>query len=305
MTNVLVIGGANADIYGHVIAPQAVSGDSHPGFVSIHAGGVGRNIAENLGHLGADVSFISRLGDDAFADMLKTSLHHAGVASHLISQSINSASDTYLAILNAKGELISGVNSMALIDGVDADFLSQPDRQCALDHANMIILDGNLTDPALDMIFSQHGADKPIAVDAVSSIKVKRFIPYLEQITYIKCNQIEAAILTDIHNGDIHDMAIALTKLGIDTAIITHGARGFVIAHKQSCLHVPALKVEASNISGAGDALFASFLYAMAHKMDMQQAASLCQQAAALTLRHDGPVNPAMAELAKGITGIK
>ena len=74
-----VIGGANVDLYGQIDADNATSGDSNPGNVSIHSGGVGRNIAENLGYLGVNVEFVGHFGRDNFAFTLNQSLQKAGV----------------------------------------------------------------------------------------------------------------------------------------------------------------------------------------------------------------------------------
>ena len=66
----IVIGGANADLYGQITQEKEIFADSNLGAVSIHPGGVGRNIAENLGHLGAEVDFIGHFGGDEFSKML-------------------------------------------------------------------------------------------------------------------------------------------------------------------------------------------------------------------------------------------
>ena len=58
----IVIGGANADLYGQITQEKEIFADSNLGAVSIHPGGVGRNIAENLGHLGAEVDYLVNIG---------------------------------------------------------------------------------------------------------------------------------------------------------------------------------------------------------------------------------------------------
>ncbi|MCA3574619.1 MAG: carbohydrate kinase, partial [Aestuariivirga sp.] len=63
MARVIVIGGANVDIKGRSSGPF-VQGTSNPGEVTVSAGGVGRNIAENLSRLGVSVSLFTALGDD-------------------------------------------------------------------------------------------------------------------------------------------------------------------------------------------------------------------------------------------------
>ncbi|MEI8181049.1 PfkB family carbohydrate kinase, partial [Aestuariivirga sp.] len=64
MPRVIVIGGANVDIKGRSRG-SFVAGTSNPGEVTVSAGGVGRNIAENLARLGISVSLVTALGQDA------------------------------------------------------------------------------------------------------------------------------------------------------------------------------------------------------------------------------------------------
>ena len=75
-----VIGGANIDIVARYAAPQHHHSESHQGVVSTSAGGVARNIAENLAHLGRPVRLICAMGDDDFAATIKTSVEQMGSA---------------------------------------------------------------------------------------------------------------------------------------------------------------------------------------------------------------------------------
>ena len=58
---VVVIGGANMDICG-TSHDNLLLGDSNPGKVRTSAGGVGRNIAENLARLGSDTRLMTAVG---------------------------------------------------------------------------------------------------------------------------------------------------------------------------------------------------------------------------------------------------
>ena len=71
---IAVIGGANIDISAKHSAPVAVAGDSQRGKISVSAGGVARNIAENLARLGSAVQLITGLGDDWFSALVRDSL---------------------------------------------------------------------------------------------------------------------------------------------------------------------------------------------------------------------------------------
>jgi sugar/nucleoside kinase (ribokinase family) len=57
------IGGAHLDRRGLLHAP-VVLGTSNPGSVRTDLGGVARNVAQNLAHLGSQVLLCSRVGDD-------------------------------------------------------------------------------------------------------------------------------------------------------------------------------------------------------------------------------------------------
>ena len=74
---VVVIGGANIDIKGSPFNPSEKI-TSNPGAVNIALGGVGRNIAHNLGLLGVPVTFLSVVGDDEWGRRILRETGEAG-----------------------------------------------------------------------------------------------------------------------------------------------------------------------------------------------------------------------------------
>lgn len=121
MRKVTVIGGANVDIKGRVSGPF-VPATSNPGIVMLSAGGVGRNIAENLSRLGVDVSLVTVLGDDANGQFLRQACASAGIDMSL-SLTAAEATGTYLAVLDEKGEMVSAVSDMRAIDSLETAHL--------------------------------------------------------------------------------------------------------------------------------------------------------------------------------------
>ena len=69
---VVVIGGMNMDICGRSTS-TVVDRDSNPGVVSMSAGGVGQNIAQNMAHLGMPTYLITVYGDDENGKTLERS----------------------------------------------------------------------------------------------------------------------------------------------------------------------------------------------------------------------------------------
>ncbi|MGH2882951.1 MAG: PfkB family carbohydrate kinase, partial [Solirubrobacteraceae bacterium] len=66
---VVVIGGANLDVKARSAA-RMTAGTSNPGHGSIVAGGVARNIAENLARLGTRTFLVAAIGRDAAGENL-------------------------------------------------------------------------------------------------------------------------------------------------------------------------------------------------------------------------------------------
>ena len=296
----IVIGGANADLYGQITQEKEIFADSNLGAVSIHPGGVGRNIAENLGHLGAEVDFIGHFGGDEFAKMLKFSLENAGVSVNFSYSNTNKKSDFYLAIHDKQGELVSAVNDMGLVESLPTSFLNEDNKLQAIYNAQLIILDGNLSDDLLAKIFNSFGDNSIIAVDTVSSMKAQRFIPYLSKINLIKCNRAEANILISAEEHlSLQQISEKLMYSGIGTAIVSDSLDGFIVSTRTKFKLFKAKKFESSNSSGAGDALFSGFLYAICKGKTSFEAAEFGISLAEKTLEISGPVNPEVSELGK------
>ena len=306
---IIVIGGANADLYGQIAVEQEAPADSNPGHISIHAGGVGRNIAENLAHLGAEIEFIGHFGGDDFAIMLERSLTSSGASISLSMRTPSSNSDLYLAIHNKQGELISAVNNMGLVERLPKNFFNAHTIANAITTADLIILDGNLSEEVLDDFFQIYGNNSVIAVDSVSTVKARRFISHLSKIDYLKCNLAEARILVSAGNNlsldsiksieSVEEISQRLMKTGVGTALISNSDAGFMVARGGEFKHFSAPKLAKSYSSGAGDALFSGFLYAISRGENSYQASLFALKAAETALRFNGPVNPEIAALGK------
>ena len=65
---VVVIGGLNIDLQGSSNKPLVLN-DSNPGEIAMSAGGVGRNIAENIAKLNIHSKILSYVGDDTFGGL--------------------------------------------------------------------------------------------------------------------------------------------------------------------------------------------------------------------------------------------
>ena len=119
-----LVGGINIDIEGRpdqVLIPA----DSNPGRVSISAGGVGRNIVENIARLGGDVAMISLTGDDVMGQNAKAQLAALGADVSGVQNVSGENTGMYLSILNHRNDMELAICNMDILERITPAFLEE------------------------------------------------------------------------------------------------------------------------------------------------------------------------------------
>ena len=222
---VAVVGGANIDIHGKSYKPLRGK-DSNPGTVHTSAGGVARNIAENLARLGVDCRLVSAVGDDHHGQTLLRLSQDAGVNVENVQEISSAPTSTYLSVLDDTGDMHVAIADMGIIDQLSADHLKPLEPM--LQQAAMIVLDANLPDDALAWL-TEHFADKPIFADTVSTSKASRLAPCLSSIHTLKTSTIEVEALTGLEArtpAQLEKVAGQLHSQGVERVFVTLGGEG-------------------------------------------------------------------------------
>ncbi|WED24064.1 PfkB family carbohydrate kinase [Vibrio sp. JC009] len=291
----VVIGGANMDLCGRSDS-SLISGDSNPGKLTCSAGGVGRNIADNLSRLGSSVQFIGALGDDAWGDQLKAACREAGVNVDHCHTVPGATSSTYLSIHGPDGEMQLALNDMGLIKKLNAEQLSR--REGVIARATAIVLDANLSQDALEYIFNNHG-EQPILVDPVSSVKAPKLKPFLNSIHTLKPNLMEAELLSGItfqSNDDLPRIGEKLHGAGIKRLLISLGSKGAYSSSEDGAAFIPPSATQVNNVTGAGDALLAGLAHGHVQNWPWNRSVEFALGAARLALIASDTINSTMSE---------
>ena len=136
MKTVTCVGGANIDIQGFSNAAINMR-DSNPGTVRLCPGGVGRNIAENLAWLGANVRMVTAVGEDPFAEMILRSCVNAGIDTSEIETIPGARSSSYLVLTDSDGDMLAAISDMHIMKQLNGDFILR--HVAALDNADAIL----------------------------------------------------------------------------------------------------------------------------------------------------------------------
>ena len=264
---------------------ELILATSNPGQIRVSAGGVGRNIAENLGRFGVPTLLLSAVGDDEAGRHILEVTEAGGVD---VSQVIvsDSRSAAYLAVLDERGAMRLSVDDMVIMEEVTPRYIY--DRRRFIKGAKIVVMDANLSPAAIaSALRLATKAGVPVCVDPVSVALAPRLKDHLSYLSIITPNAQEAEILSESPVRDRFEATAAaqkLVSLGVEVAIITLAERGLCYATSQEKGHIPAIDCEVADATGAGDALTAGVVYGLVNDFPISEAVRLGVSAATLTL---------------------
>ncbi len=291
---VLVIGAAGLDIVG-LMKGEMHPGTSNPAEIRSSFGGVARNVAENIARLGLPVELITAVGDDSTGDRLLQQIITAGVGISAVLRSSEYRTGSYLAVVNSLGELQFALDDMRAISALSAEYLRSQETMFA--QASLIFLDTNLAKETLRTAFSlARRYHLPVCADPTSKPLANRLQPYLSRLNLITPNITEASILCGqtylAKPRQAIEAAKCLVSQGVQIAIVTLAEFGVCYATSETSGHIPAIRTEIVDPTGAGDALTAAVIFALLSDISLDDAVRLGVSAASFTLRHRGSVVP-------------
>ncbi|MBQ3269830.1 MAG: sugar kinase [Clostridia bacterium] len=285
----LVIGSVFVDVKG--FAREAYKPlERNVGDVQVAAGGVCRNVAENLRKLGVETAFVSMVDDDAFGAQVRDGLAALGVdVAHVIPAPRGMG--MWLAILDEKGDLAGSISRQPDFSALEAYLRRNGDAIMGATDGVALDFDMNAEITAMVMALARkHG--KPVYSIVGNMGVILRHPEYLHDVACFICNEMEAGRLfrEELATLGPEEMLEALKRgsavAGIPSMVITMGARGAVYVDNRTGEfgYCPPLEVAVVDTTGAGDAFFSAAVAALMGGAPLSQAVQEGTKLAARTL---------------------
>ena len=295
----LCIGAANRDRKLRTQGPARLA-SSNPAAQTESAGGVARNIAENLARLGLPVQLLTAVGQDPAGQALLAEAAALGIRTQGSLQLAEVPTGSYTAVLDEQGELVIGLAQMQACEALDARFLQST---LALRRgARWTVLDLNLPAATVTALLAEAAAgQRPLAAVAASVPKMDRLPHDLRGLSLLLLNRDELAACTGLPLDDDDALDAAWTQLqtrGLQRLVLTQGGGDVRCASAGEPLRrVPAQPVAAIvDVTGAGDAFSAGVVAGLLRAPhDLIAACRLGQRLAALTLQSAATVSPLLS----------
>jgi pseudouridine kinase len=285
---VVTIGAIHNDTIAHareVIHPET----STPARLRSEPGGVATNLARALIRLDTPVRLVGTVGDDTAATTLTGLLSCEGIALSVVSRP-GFVTGQYLALHDPSGALAAACVDDRVLADAPADLFDGILSQLAetAPESTIWFADANLPEAVLARLTDRLGSGRLIA-NAVSEAKAPRLGPLLARLDCLMLNHGEAAALTGLPAGTPPSgLADALARTGLPRFVMTCGAADLHVLEDGE-IHTftpPVTKIV--DVTGAGDALTAAMIAALARGHTLTQAVPFGLAAAALTLSSAG-----------------
>ncbi|MGY3900884.1 ribokinase [Aeromonas lusitana] len=287
MNRLVVLGSVNAD---HVLRvphfPRPGETLTGHGY-KIVPGGKGANQAVAAARLGAEVSFIARVGDDAIGRQMRDGFANDGIDVSAVE--LDEQLPTGIAIIYVSDE---GENSI----GISAEANGALSPAMVKSHEAMIAAAHTLLlqlEVPLESVFEAARLARAHGTRVVLNPAPARPLSdeLLALVDLITPNQTEAELLTGIKVTDETSAAKAAARfhqMGIAEVMITLGSQGVYCSHHDRQILIPGFKVAAVDTTAAGDTFNGALLAAELAGADFSAAVRFAHGAAALSVTRLG-----------------
>jgi ribokinase len=253
-----------------------------------HAGGKGANQAAAAARLGAPVSMLGAVGDDANSTERLDGLRAAGVDVSPVL--VRSDTPGGIALIQVDS---SGQNQIVIVPGANGTVTPGDVRNglpSIISHGDLLLaqLELPLDTVRTSLEIARSNGARTIVNTAPF---VEGTVELLPLIDILVVNEIEAGQLLGRDPISLHEADQAARELrehGPEVIFITLGAAGAVIFDGQESVKISAPSVNVVDTTGAGDASVGAFAMALSEGMQLRQSAQLAVLAGSFAVQRHG-----------------
>jgi len=296
--SICVVGSANVDLTFRT--PRLpVPGETIAGR-SLHQcmGGKGANQAVVAARLGADVTFVARVGNDAFGAEAIEAYKAEGINTSFILQDDDQPTGTAAILVDDDAE-----NCIIVVAGANACLTPEHAQAARSVIENSAVLLSQLETPVNTTLEAFQLARATNVLTILTPAPAENVTPALLELCDI-CVPNKTEIATIVgqpvnSEQDVMHAAALLRDRGVKRVALTMGGDGVLLIDESGSSHIPATKVEAIDTTGAGDAFTGALAVGLSEGLTLEEAARRAGVVAALSVTRTGtqPSFPTLKEV--------
>ena len=290
---IVVVGSSNTDMVVKTEHIPALGETVIGGDFVVAAGGKGANQAVAAARLGADVTFVARVGKDVFGDQSVENLKREGIRTDYIVRDGDAPSGVALIFVDERGE-----NSIVVAPGSNARLTAADVERAAerIRAADAVVMQLEIPIQAVAKAAEiAHTAGARVILNPAPARDVPKQV--LANVDVLIPNESEAARLAGVHDSNIHDaesLGRKLLDMGVRSVVITLGSKGGLLIDGSGVETFSAPRVQAVDTTAAGDAFTGALACVLAEGNPARDAVRFAAQAAAISVTRMG-AQPSLA----------
>jgi len=283
----LVVGSVNTDmvVKSHSLPKpgETVLG----GTFFMNAGGKGANQAVAAVRLGADVTFICKIGNDAFGETSKKLFENEGIDTSYVLVDPDNASGVALITVDHNAE-----NCIVVAPGANANLnvSDVPDLPSIIEQFDYILMQLEIPLETIQTVADiAYQKNIPVILNPAPAKALPNSL--LSKLYLITPNETEAEIITGIKVIDEDSALLAAKKmyeLGVNNVIITMGSKGAFIYKDFQSEIIPSLKVKAVDTTAAGDIFNGALIVGLMEGKSIKESVQFACKASAISVTRMG-----------------
>ncbi|HPF88061.1 MAG TPA: ribokinase [Candidatus Limiplasma sp.] len=296
---IVVFGSFVVDLTGHTekfpVPGETVLGKSF----KLGPGGKGSNQAVAAHRAGGNVTLVTKLGKDVFADVAKSFYHAEGMdTSRLLTDDTLETGTALIMVNEHNGQnlILVTIGSCGNITHADVQ-----KNKALIQDADILLTQLEINLSALtEVIRLAHEGGTAVILNPAPAQALDDAL--LSMVDIITPNETEAETLTGITVSTAQDAAAAADvffQKGVKKVIITMGEKGVYVNDGTRGALIPPIPVTVQDTTGAGDAFNGGLAVALAKHMDLFDAARFgnCTGALSVTKSGTAPAMPKRSDI--------
>lgn len=284
-TRIVVVGSFGMDLVSLMERLPLPGETVHGKGFSSGPGGKGSNQAVAAARLGAEVSFVGRIGDDAYGELALAFWQEEGVHTDFVVRDAEQPTGVAPIWVDAAGEnaIVVALGANLAVARADIDAAA-----ATIAGADLLVVQLEIPLDTVDhalQVAQAHGVRSILNPAPAVSLEPE----FIARANWLTPNETELVTLFGENPADLR----SLVAHGDQTLIETMGAAGVRWATQTESGQVPTFEVDVVDTTGAGDAFTGALAVVLAEGMALEPALRFANAAAALSVTRLGTA-PAM-----------